>query len=231
MKYKHATYVIMNAVAMLSLMGLSCSDDLWPADGNAKKMIGVLDTTTIEQGRNYKLIMGTKHDIYNSGEYIFIYTKGDFFMVKSPNVKDMSGTNRLSSCTWENHLSCLIDLDNFNTYLNLKDINEKCLVYKEICEILSMHSYDSSHIYIGDYKGVYEITKLGAVNGYVANSTEESDMLDMNELRRGVMDGRRYCWLLDKGLHEIIIQYKNGAISDLDTRLVGYLGFEMLRHG
>ncbi|MCE7056296.1 hypothetical protein LZF95_16560 [Algoriphagus sp. AGSA1] len=125
-----------------------------------------------------------------------------------------------------NYLSKLINLDSFNLYVRLFNVDgEKSIVNKYCYFISNPNNFD-------DYVIIQDLTDLEVV---VLNNPIDKketliglgfDIIDLSTLIIEDSDGIVYCWYQNHGLVKFHFMFDNGSLVDVKSENLGYLGNE-----
>lgn len=160
-----------------------------------------------------KVIVDVKSPV--NGYYIFFKNK----IIKAP-----FNINNCNNLEWEESIKCLINIDNFNEYINYNNIKSNQDVF------LFFLSYYNNYRVVKSHNDLQKIIKDFPVNKGRNNINDFLILTDFEKLKKELMrikSNEIICWFQDFGVIKLIFKNKNdNLIKEVDSYFMGYLGNE-----
>ncbi|PZX56802.1 hypothetical protein [Algoriphagus chordae] len=182
--------------------------------------ISVLDSST-----NSKLLNITDNKSSTKPNFIVLrHDSHESFVKAYPWVLVENSTSRITNDYY--YLSNLINLDSFNLYVRLFNVEGEMAIMKKYCYFISNPNDFGSYSIVNDLSDIEHIIKdrpLDKKNTLIGLGFE---IVDLSSLILEKSNGIIYCWFQNHGLVKFYFVFDNAGLIDVKSESLGYLGNE-----
>lgn len=182
----------------------------------------------IEKINNKKLIKVIQINI--SGEIAWIYLISDKRnkIIKAPSLNYIDGKYKEMDISWREAIPYYIDIQNFNCYINEKNIKSKETQQEVFLKLLTNMDSSLSYYKFNSVADINTLLKKKPIHNIEFVKNLGFKIIDKNLLEELILENRNLYWLDNKGVVIFDFEFNENQLISVKSEYIGCLGNESI---